>query len=219
MSIRTEAIELYNGAYNKLRDLSYYGLEHIVLDNVGNVGLGFEYEGIKFGFAKASRANVLSVCPFANAELNTICIPIQPVLLEDSDFMNMEVIESLCKYMNAMNEAVLHEIIHLLDARYNGIKDEYVSVKEDEKYYNSCSEVLAYSGEIVSCIERKGQLRYFLKMLDRKESVIKFIKRELRNSINIETLVHFIDVLTEENYEWFKKYVRDEYDERMSYVC
>ena len=118
-----------------------------------------------------------------------------------------------------MSEVVLHEIIHLLDARYNGIVDDYTSVKEKEKYYNSCSERLAYSGEIVSCIERKGQFRYFLKMLDKRESVIKFIKRELRNSINIETFVHFIDVLTEENYEWFKKYVRDEYDERMSYVC
>ena len=219
MSIRTEAIELYNGAYNKLRDLSYYGLEHIVLDNVGNIGLGFEYDGIKFGFAKASRNNVLSVCPFANPKLNTICIPIQPVFLEDSEFMSREVIDSFCAYMNAMSEVVLHEIIHLLDARYNGIVDDYTSVKEKEKYYNSCSERLAYSGEIVSCIERKGQFRYFLKMLDRRESVIKFIKRELRNSINIETFIHFIEALTEENYEWFKKYVRDEYDERMSYVC
>lgn len=44
MSIRTETIELYIGAYNKLRGMSGYELEEIELDGVGNRGIGFEYD-------------------------------------------------------------------------------------------------------------------------------------------------------------------------------
>lgn len=100
MSIRTEAIELYIGAYNKLRGMCGYELEEIELDSVGNRGIGFDV------------------------------------------------------------------------------------------------------------------FRYFLKMLERRESVVKFIKRELHNILNLNTLVLFVESLSEENYEWFKEYVRNEYAER-----
>lgn len=221
MSIRTEAIELYIGAYNKLKGMHASELEEIELDGVGNRGIGFEYDGIKFGFAKGTWDNSRTVCPFCNVEKGTICIPLQPAALESREFMQQAVVEAFCQYMNFISEAVLHELIHMVEYRHGCSEEGYVDISEGDRYYNSYSERLAYSGEIVSCIERRGLdvFKYFVKMLERRESVVKFIKRELRNILNLNTLILFVESLTEENYEWFKGYVKEEYDERMSYVC
>ena len=211
MTIRTEAIDIYARAYNKLCSMTGYDLKTYPLGN-NNIGTGFESDGIKFVFAKASE-DKYTWNPFANHELNSICIPLQPSILESKSLMQMNVIDLFANYMNELLAgAVLHEIVHLLD---KDISEYNCDIDDKQCYYNNSREKLAYSAELYTVIEQsldKKALPYFIKLLGSKESIIKYIKRELKNNINVKTFVEFIEYLTEENYKWFRDYCLEEYN-------
>ena len=210
MTIRTDAIDIYVKAYEKLCSMNGYDLKTYSLDNT-NTGIGFESDGIKFVFAKASD-DMLTQCPFANNELKSICIPLQLSILNSAEVMNLDVIQVFANYMNELlAEAVLHEIVHLLDldmSVYN------CNINDKTAYYNNVHERLAYSAELYTVVEQKldkKALPHFIKLLNSKESILKYIKRELRNHANLVTYIDFIENLTEENYKWFKEYCLNEY--------
>lgn len=210
MTIRTDAINIYVKAYEKLCLMNGYNLKTYSLGG-NSVGIGFESDGIKFVFAKATD-NMLTQCPFANNELKSICIPLQPSVLNSAEIMNLDVIQVFANYMNGpLAEAVLHEIVHLLDLDTS----EYdCNINDKAIYYNNVHERLAYSAELYTVIEQKldkKALPYFIKLLDNKESILKYVKRELRNHANLNTYIDFVKNLTKENYSWFKEYCLNEY--------
>ena len=213
MTIRTDAIDIYSKAYKKLYSMDANDLKTYPLGN-NNVGIGFESDGIKFVFAKGGN-NPDTWRPFAINRLMSLCIPLQPSVLESETFMNMDVIDLLANYMNGpLSAAVLHEIVHLLDkntSEYGG------TFKDTKSYFNNVHEKLAYSAELYTVIEQtldKKALPYFIKLLGCRESVLKYIKRELRNNVNLEAFVDFIESLTEENYKWFREYFINEYNHK-----
>ena len=211
MTIRTDAIDIYGRAYNKLCSMNGYDLKTYILDNINNIGIGFESDGIKFTLAKGNEDPV-TWHPFSNQKLMSLCIPLQPSVLESKSLMQIDIIKLFANYMNGpFAESVLHEIIHLLDKNVSEYNCDHTNKQE---YYNNICERLAYSAELFTVIEQKldkKALPYFIKQLGRRESVIKYIKRELRNNLNINTYIEFIECLTDENYNWFKDYFLNEY--------
>lgn len=212
MTIRTDAINIYNRAYKKLCSMTRYDLKTYPLGD-NNFGTGFESDGIKFVFAKASE-DEFTWNPFANHKLKSICIPLQPSILESKELMQMNVIYLFANYMNELlADAILHEIVHLLD---KNISEYHCDFDNKKSYYNNSHERLAYSAELYTVIEQtldKKALPYFIKLLNSRESILKYIKRELKNNINVKTFIEFIEYLTEENYKWFREYVLAEYKE------
>ena len=177
MTIRTDAINIYVKAYKKLYSMNGYNLKTYSLGG-NNVGIGFESDGIKFVFAKATD-NRLTQCPFANNELKSICIPLQPSVLNSAEVMNLDVIQVFANYMNGpLAESVLHEIVHLLDLDTS----EYTcDINDKTAYYNDVHERLAYGAELYTVIEQKldkKALPCFIKLLDNKESVLKYLQRD-----------------------------------------